>query len=194
MARNSFTILSLYQVKALQDVLADETAKKAFDDSLQQMLSEFKKRESANRMGGRKPSEIYFIGEPKLMPIFRTGDDGKPIIPEDEKAWAEVRVTYVYPYSTKEGGKETGYFFAGQIFKVHEVDGVPTSGIGGLNMELQEWENSVERLGMSNEEAAKATHAKLKAAGKVDCQTVIIGKNRTGTGDKFGYNLSKAEE
>lgn len=194
MAKNAFTILSLSQAQKMQDVLADETAKKDFAKSLQQLLSDYKGRESANRMGGRKPSQLFFVGEPKLMPIFRTGDDGKPIIPEDEKAWAEVRVTYVYPYSTKKDGKETGYFFAGQIFKVHEVDGIPTSGIGGLNMELQEWENSVERLGLSNEQAAKATQEKLKAAGKVDCATVVIGRNRTGTGDKFGYNLSKAEE
>ena len=193
MAKNAFTILTLNQASALKDVLADETAKKNYAKFLQQILSDYKEKESSNRMGGRKPSQLFFVDEPRLMPIFRTDNDGKPIIPEDEKGWSEVRITYVYPYSTKKDGKETGYFFAGQLFKIHEVDGVPTSGIGGLNAVLQEWENSVERIGMSNEQTAKATHDILKKAGKVDCQTVIIGKNRTGTGDLFGYNLSKAE-
>lgn len=193
MAKNAFTILTLSQATELQNGLADETAKKDYAKFLQQILSDYKEKESTNRMGGRKPSSLWFIGEPKLMPIFRTDENGKPIVPSDEKEWSDVRVTYVYPYSTSKNGKETGYFFAGQLFKVNEVDGIPTSGIGGLNAVLQEWENSVERLGMSNEEAAKATHDILKKAGKVDCQTVIIGKNRTG-GDKFGYNLSKAED
>lgn len=193
MAKNAFTILTLSQATELQNGLADETAKKDYAKFLQQILSDYKEKESANRMGGRKPSSLWFIGEPKLMPIFRTDENGKPIVPSDEKEWSDVRVTYVYPYSTSKNGKETGYFFAGQLFKVNEVDGIPTSGIGGLNAVLQEWENSVERLGMSNEEAAKATHDILKKAGKVACDTVVIGKNRTG-GDKFGYNLSKAEE
>lgn len=194
MAKNSFTILTLNQASALKDVLADETAKKTFAESLQQLLSDYKQREAANRMGGRKPSELYFVDKARLMPIFKTDESGKPVVPSTPEEWTQVRVTYVYPYSTKPNGKEVGFFYGGQIFKVHEVDGVPTSGIGGLNAQLQEWENSVERLGMSNEEAANATQEKLKAAGKVDCATVIIGKNRTGTGDLFGYNLSKAED
>lgn len=192
MAKNAFTILTLNQASALKDVLADETAKKEFTDSLQKTLSEFKQRDAANRMGGRKPSELYFIGEPRLMPIFKTDNDGKPIIPSTEEEWAQVRVTYVYPYSTQPSGKETGFFYGGQLFKVHEVDGIPVAGVGGLNQVLQEWENSVERIGMSNEQAAKATHDILKKAGKIACQTVVIGVNRTG-GDRFGYNLSKAE-
>lgn len=192
MAKNSFVILSLSQANDLENGIADETAKKDYAKFLQQILSNYKEKESANRMGGRKPSQLFFIDEPRLMPIFKTDNEGKPIIPEDEKAWAEVRVTYVYPYSASEGGKETGYFFAGQLFKIHELDGVPVAGIGSLNASLQEFENSVERVGMSNEQAAKATHAILKKAGKVDCQTVVVGVNRTG-GDRYGYNLSKAE-
>lgn len=192
MAQDAFTILTLRQAEELKNVIADDKAKKAYADSLQQKLSDYQKREAANRMGGRKPSELYFVGEPQPMPIFEKGSDGKPIVPQSLEDWANVRVTYVYPYSTSENGSETGYFFGGQIFKVHELDGVPVAGIGNLNASLQAWENSVERLGLTNEEAAKATQEKLKAAGKVTCQTVVVGKNRTGTGDKYGYNLSKA--
>lgn len=193
MAKNSFTILSLSQAQQMKDVIADETAKKTFAESLQQLLSDYKKREAANRMGGRKPSKLFFIGEPSPMPIFKTGDDGKPVVPSTPEEWAQVRVTYVYPYSTKEDGKEVGYFFGGQLFKIHELDGIPVAGIGSLNQTLQEFENSVERVGMTVEQAAKATHKILKEAGEIDCQTVVIGVNRNG-GDKYGYNLSKAED
>ena len=192
MARNSFTILSLSQAKALENGIADETAKKDYAKFLQQILSEYKEKESANRMGGRKPSKLWFVGEPRIMPIFQTGSDGKPIIPSTEEEWSKVRATYVYPYSTSKDGSETGYFFGGQLFKIAEIDGVPVSGIGGLNQVLQEWENSVERLGLSNEQAAKATQEKLKAAGEIACDTVVVGVNRNG-GDRYGYNLSKAE-
>lgn len=192
MAQDAFTILTLRQAEELKNVIADDKAKKAYADALQQKLSDFQKREAANRMGGRKPSELYFVGEPQPMPIFEKGADGKPLVPTTPEEWSQVRVTYVYPYSTQPNGKETGFFYGGQIFKVNEVNGVPTSGIGNLNASLQAWENSVERLGLTNEEAAKATQEKLKAAGKVACQTVVVGKNRTGTGDKYGYNLSKA--
>lgn len=192
MAQTAFTILNVSQVEALQNVLSDETEKQAFLTAYKKAIADAAKRESSNRMGGRKPSELYFVGYAPNM-IFDRDADGKPIIPQTEEDWNKVRVTYVYQYSTKKDGKACGHFFAGQLFKVGlNADGEELSGLGDVNVALQEWENSVERLGQTNEQAAKATLAKLQSFGKISCQTVVLGKNRGG-GDLFGYNLNKAE-
>ena len=189
MAQRAFTILSLDQVKSLGTSLADETARTEFSNALKAQLAEYAKRESANRRGGRKPAELFFTGEFEVRPIFDRADDGKPIVPQTEEEWANVRFTTVYPYSTKEGGKAVGFFFGGQLFK---EDAEGKSGHGTINAILNEFENSVERVGMTNEQAGKATAELLKKQGKVACETVVVGKNRSG-GDLYGYNLNKAE-
>ena len=192
MAQTSFTILSVSQVEALQNVIPDEMGKQAFLTAYKRAIADAAKRQSSNRMGGRKPSELYFVGYAPTM-IFDRDANGNPIIPETEEGWQKIRVTYVYQYSTKKDGKACGHFFAGQLFKIGvNADGEELSGIGDVNRQLQEWENSEERLGQTNEQAAKATLAKLQSFGKISCQTVVLGKNRGG-GDLFGYNLNKAK-
>ena len=189
MAQKAFTILSSDQVEAIKTSFADETAKTEFTNSYKKLLEEYAKREAANRRGGRKPAELFFTGEFEVRPIFDKDADGKPIVPQTEEEWANVRFTTVYPYSTKEGGKPVGFFFGGQLFK---EDAEGKSGHGTINQILNEFENSVERVGMTNEQAAKATAKLLKEQGKVACETVVVGKNRSG-GDLYGYNLNKAE-
>lgn len=189
MPQKAFTILSRDQVESIKTSMVDETTKTEFNNSLKKQLAEYAKREAANRRGGRKPAELFFTGEFEVRPIFDRADDGKPIIPTTDEEWANVRFTTVYPYSTKEGGKTVGFFFGGQLFK---EDAQGLSGHGTVNVALNEFENSVDRVGMTNEQAAKATAKLLKEQGKVLCETVVVGKNRGG-GDLYGYNLNKAE-
>lgn len=189
MAQRAFTILSPNQVEAIKTSFVDDTTKTEFTNSFKAALTEYAKREAANRRGGRKPAELFFTGEYEVRPIFDRTDDGKPIVPQTEKEWANVRFTTVYPYSTKENGKPVGFFFGGQLFK---EDAQGLSGQGTINAILNEFENSVERVGMTNEQAAKATAKLLKEQGKVACETVVVGKNHSG-GDLYGYNLNKAE-
>ena len=189
MAQNAFIILNHDQVEGIKTSMVDETTKTEFTKSYQKMLANYAKKEAANRRGGRKPAELFFTGEFEVRPIFNKDTDGKPIVPQTEEEWANVRFTTVYPYSTKEGGKPVGFFFGGQLFK---EDAEGKSGHGTINAMLNEFENSVERVGMTNEQAAKNTAELLKKQGKVACETVVIGKNRGG-GDLYGYNLNKAE-
>ena len=189
MAQKAFTIMMPDQVKALMASFVDETTKTQFSTSFKAALTEYAKRESANRRGGRKPAELFFTGEFEVRPIFDRADDGKPIVPTTDEEWANIRFTTVYPYSTKEGGKAVGFFFGGQLFK---EDAEGKSGHGTINAILNEFENSVERVGMTNEQAGKATAELLKKQGKVACETVVVGKNRSG-GDLYGYNLNKTE-
>ena len=189
MAQKAFTILSSDQVEAIKTSFADETAKTEFNNSYKKMLEDYAKREAANRRGGRKPKELFFTGEYEVRPIFDKDNDGKPVIPTTDEEWTSVRFTTVYPYSTKENGKAVGFFFGGQLFK---EDAEGKSGHGNVNEALHEFENSVERVGMTNEQAAKATAELLKKQGKVACETVVIGTNKGG-GDLYGYNLNKAE-
>lgn len=189
MAQKAFTILSPNQVESIKTSIADETAKTEFTTSFKKALTEYAKREAANRRGGRKPAELYFTGEFEVRPIFDRGDDGKPIVPQTEEEWANVRFTTVYPYSTKEGGKAVGFFFGRQLFN-EDAEGKCCQGT--VNEILINFENSVARVGMTNEQAGEQTAKILKEQGKVACETVVIGKNRVG-GDLYGYNLNKAE-
>lgn len=192
MAQKAFTIMMPDQVKALMTSMTDETVKSQFSTSLKAALTEYAKREAANRRGGRKPAKMFFVGDADVNPIFDRDGDGKTIVPQTEEDWQNVRFSVTYPYSTKENGKKIGEFFSSALFK-EDAEGL--SGQGTVQKALHFWECSEERSGMSNEQAVKATMDLLKSFGEINCETVVVGKTVSG-GDKFGYNLDspKAEE
>ncbi len=186
MAANAFTLLSTSQVEVDKTSFSDDTEKQRFLDACKKAIADYAKRESSLRLGGRKPKKLWFVEWDYQISVDRDGDD-KPILTPE----AIRNPVIIYLYSNKKDGKPIGHFYSSQLFHIKTDDeGNEKAGIGEINLTLQEWE--VGNVGMTNEQKAKETLDKLQEFGEIACESVIIGKNRTG-GDLFGYNLNKAK-